>query len=144
MADASEDYEGVGACIELANLNGRKVTGGLHTFVLRDSSNETSFGYRGYMFREYALAKELKRISTGVSVYSISKTNLGKIDLTLPPLPEQRAIATVLSSADTEISALERKLAVLRDQKRFLLNNMVTGTIRLPEFCEQGSLRDAL
>jgi len=134
MADASEDYEGVGACIELIGISERKVTGGLHTFVLRDSSKETSVGYRGYMFSEYALAKELKRICTGVSVYSISKTNLVKVELSLPPVEEQQAIAAVLAAADGEIEVLERKLGSWRDQKKYLLNNLVTGTIRLPQF----------
>jgi type I restriction enzyme S subunit len=134
MADASEDYAGVGACIELYGIENRKVTGGLHTFVLRDFAKETSNGFCGYMFKEYFFAKELKRISTGVSVYSISKTNLVKVKLSLPPLEEQQAIAKVLSAADGEIEVLERKLATWKDQKKFLLNNLVTGSIRLPEF----------
>lgn len=57
-----------------------------------------------------------------------------QIRVHLPPLDEQRAIASVLSTADGEIDALGRKLAGLKDQKRYLLNNLVTGTIRLPEF----------
>ena len=55
----------------------------------------------------------------------------------LPPLDEQQAIAGVLSAADSEIEALEKKLALWKDQKKFLLNNLVTGTIRLPQFCVQ-------
>jgi type I restriction enzyme S subunit len=47
---------------------------------------------------------------------------------------EQRAVALVFSYADSEIVALEGKLALLKDQKKFLLNNLVTGTIRLPQF----------
>ncbi|MCK5133841.1 MAG: restriction endonuclease subunit S [Candidatus Sabulitectum sp.] len=55
----------------------------------------------------------------------------------LPCESEQKSIATILSSADSEINALEKKLALLRDQKKDLLNNLVTGTIRLPEFCKE-------
>ena len=55
-------------------------------------------------------------------------------ELLLPSLDEQRAIAEILSAADAEIEALERKLALFKEQKRFLLNNLVTGAIRLPEF----------
>lgn len=134
MADVSEDYEGIGACFELKNIGARKVTGGLHTFVLRDAAEQTAEGFRGYLFREYGVAKELKRIATGVSVYSLSKSKLIEVNLHLPPLDEQRAIAKVLSAADAEIEALERKLALLKDQKRFLLNNLVTGALRLPKF----------
>lgn len=135
MADVSEDYEGIGACIELKNLAKKKLTGGLHTFVMRDESGHTASGFRGYMFKEYRLAKELKRIATGVSVYSLSKTNLSEVELTLPPLAEQMAIADVLCAADTEIEALEKKLSLWKEQKKYLLNNLVTGTIRLPQFC---------
>ncbi len=56
------------------------------------------------------------------------------LDIPHPPLPEQQAIVKVLSSAGREIDALEQKLALFNSQKRFLLNNLVTGTIRLPEF----------
>lgn len=141
MADASEDHAGVGACVELVNLQGQKVTGGLHTFVLRDVSKETVLGFRGYLFQEYHLAKELKRISTGASVYGISKTNLAKVLLTVPPLEEQKAIVKVLNAADRELDALERKLKNWKVQKKYLLYNLVDGTIRLPEFIEPKSLK---
>lgn len=52
----------------------------------------------------------------------------------LPPIDEQQAIAGVLSAADREIESLEKKLALWKEQKKYLLNNLVTGTIRLPEF----------
>lgn len=52
----------------------------------------------------------------------------------LPSIDEQQAIAEMLAAADGEIEVLERKLALWKDQKKFLLNNLVTGTIRLPEF----------
>jgi type I restriction enzyme S subunit len=87
------------------------------------------------MFQEYRLAKELKRIATGVSVYSLSKTNLAKIELLLPPLDEQHSITSVLWGADKEIAAMEKKLVLWNEQKKYLLNNLVTGTIRLPQFC---------
>jgi type I restriction enzyme S subunit len=65
----------------------------------------------------------------------------------LPPLAEQQAIAKVLSAADSEIEALVKKLALWKEQKKHLLNNLVTGTIRLPQFCiketiKQGSYPD--
>ncbi len=134
IADASEDYEGICACIELQNIADKRITGGLHTFVVRDAAGKTAPGYRGYILKEEEVAKEVKRIATGVSVHGVSKTNLAKVELSLPCAEEQAAIAKVLATADTEIAALEGKLSALHDQKRFLLNNMVTGTIRLPQF----------
>lgn len=137
IADASEDFKGIGACIELQNVGTKTIIGGLHTFVARDTSGKTAEIYRGYLFKEHSISRELKRISTGASVIGISKRNLSKVLLLLPPLPEQKAIASILSSTDSEIKALEKKLALLRDQKKYLLNNLVAGTIRLPEFCKE-------
>jgi len=77
------------------------------------------------------------RSGTGSTRRRIGLTTLRVLSLYCPPLPEQKAIASVLSSADSEIKALEKKLAFLRDQKKYLLNNLVTGTIRLPEFCKE-------
>lgn len=136
MADVSEDFEGVGACVELVHLNGRKVTAGLHTFVLRDTAGATVDGFRGYLFKEHTLAKELRRIATGVSVHGISKTNLAEVTIALPSLEEQKAIVRVLSAADHELDALRRKLEAWKAQKKYLLNNLVDGTIRLPEFVD--------
>ena len=80
----------------------------------------------------------LNRFATGVAQPGLSVQILDQVVAPVPSPAEQRAIAAVLSSADAEIATLERKLAVLREQKRYLLNNLVTGTIRLPEFTKAG------
>ncbi len=59
--------------------------------------------------------------------------------VSLPPVQEQQAVVEVLAEADGEIATVERKLALLKDQKRYLLNNLVTGTIRLSEFLATGT-----
>ncbi|MCC6353120.1 MAG: restriction endonuclease subunit S [Verrucomicrobiae bacterium] len=48
-----------------------------------------------------------------------------------PGIDEQRAIASVLTAADAEIAALERKLTALREQKRGLMQRLLTGAIRV-------------
>ena len=75
-----------------------------------------------------------KQHNEASGVPSLSKANISNIQIELPPLEEQQAIAEVLSAADGEIEALERKLALWQGQKKYLLNNLVTGTIRLPQF----------
>ena len=78
--------------------------------------------------------RALNRLGQGQSVVHIYSRYLKGVAMPLPSLQEQQAIAAVLSSTDAEIAALDRKLSTLREQKRFLLNNMVTGSLRLPEF----------
>lgn len=46
---------------------------------------------------------------------------------------EQTAIAKILTTADREINIVENKLKIIKEQKRYLLNNLITGTIRTPE-----------
>lgn len=58
---------------------------------------------------------------------------LKNLQIQLPELSEQMAIAQVLSIGDEEIQLLNKKLSILKDQKKYLLNNLVTGTIRTPE-----------
>ncbi len=79
-------------------------------------------------------AKQLNSIANGTTISYLSRNEFERFVIPFPSLPEQHAIASVLSSVDSEIKALEKKLAVLRGQKKYLLTNLVTGTIRLPEF----------
>lgn len=48
-----------------------------------------------------------------------------------PPLPEQTAIATVLSDMDAEIAALEQQRDKTRDLKQGMMQQLLTGQIRL-------------
>lgn len=54
------------------------------------------------------------------------------ITMDVPPIKEQNAIADILSTADLEIKRLKNKLTLIKDQKKYLLNNLITGTIRTP------------
>lgn len=49
-----------------------------------------------------------------------------------PSINEQTAIATILSDMDSELTALEQKLAKSRDLKQGMMQQLLTGRIRLP------------
>lgn len=55
------------------------------------------------------------------------------LTINVPDIREQNAIEKMLTTADTEIKELEKKLQIIKDQKKYLLNNLITGTIRTPE-----------
>ena len=95
-------------------------------------SNQTDCTFIYYVLT--TLKNHFIRFSSGSTFLELSKRDFEKTKISLPPLEEQRAIAEVLAAADGEIEALERKLALWKDQKKFLLNNLVTGTVRLPAF----------
>ena len=64
---------------------------------------------------------------------SLSGSDLSEVEIKLPNTEEQNAIAEILITADKEITNLEKKLTILKEQKRYLLNNLITGKIRTPE-----------
>jgi type I restriction enzyme S subunit len=101
--------------------------------VLRDKSKKTTENYRQYIFQNEEVRNRLRKIANGVSVYGISKSNLSKMQINLPSIPEQIIIANILTTSDKEITELEKKLSIIKEQKRYLLNNLITGTIRTPE-----------
>ena len=53
------------------------------------------------------------------------------MNIMLPPLPEQKAIAEVLTAANNEIATHRKKLDVLRLQKRCLMQQLLTGKTRV-------------
>ena len=53
------------------------------------------------------------------------------LPISLPPLPEQKAIADILSKADEEIDLLTQKLSALKEQKTGLMQQLLTGKIRV-------------
>lgn len=67
--------------------------------------------------------------STGVP--QLTAPQISTYSLPVPPLPEQTAIATILSDMDAEIAALETRLAQTRSLKQGMMHNLLTGKIRL-------------
>jgi len=61
----------------------------------------------------------------------ISLGVLRDLDIPFPPLEEQTRIATILSDMDTEIQALETKLEKYRKIKLGMMQELLTGKIRL-------------
>jgi type I restriction enzyme S subunit len=49
----------------------------------------------------------------------------------VPPLPEQLAIANVLADMDAELSALEEHLCKARELRQGMMQQLLTGKIRL-------------
>ncbi len=132
MADASEDYNGVGEVVEVVNLNEKIAVGGLHTIVLRGNPEFVVNGFRGYLFSSEAVRNVLRKMATGSSVYSVTKTTLQNLSLKIPnSLKEQTAIAQVLQAADKEIQLLKTKSEKLREQKKGLMQVLLTGKKRL-------------
>lgn len=76
-------------------------------------------------------AEYIDGLGSGSTVKGIALTDLKKIDIAKPPLPEQSAIAAILSDMDAEIAALEQKRHKTRLLKQGMMQELLTGRIRL-------------
>jgi type I restriction enzyme S subunit len=78
--------------------------------------------------------KEFLRPSAGSAQIVVNLSALNKLRHPLPSLPEQRAIAQVLSDVDALITALDRLIDKKRDLKQAAMQQLLTGNTRLPGF----------
>ncbi|MGM0586930.1 MAG: restriction endonuclease subunit S [Bacteroidota bacterium] len=132
LADASEDYDGVGAGVEVKNLNGRAIVAGLHTILLRAKDYCIADGYKAYITSIATVKKRLTEIATGTTVYGISKNKLKQVEIYLPPtIEEQKVIAQILSDMDEEINALQAKRSKYEKIKQGMMQELLTGKTRL-------------
>ena len=83
-------------------------------------------------YRLLSLKKQMIDLATGSTFLEINKRDMANIRISLPPLTEQQAIATILSDMDAEIAALEHRLDKTRAIKQGMMQQLLTGTIRLP------------
>jgi type I restriction enzyme, S subunit len=132
IADASEDYAGIGACILLKNIKNRKIVSGLHTMLLRSDKTKISPYYSAYLMSIRDVKDKLIKITTGISVYGLSKNQLKKVEVYLPKdINEQLEIGKILSNMDSEIKELESQKEKYVMIKHGMMRKLLTGEIRL-------------
>ncbi len=89
--------------------------------------------FMAYFFRARPGRNAVSSLAQGATRYNIAKTALLKASLNLPSFEEQKAIAEMLSSMDTEITSLESRLTKARALKQAMAQALLTGRIRLVE-----------
>ena len=99
-------------------------------FSLRDEAPVDGL-YIALYLRSKEGRKLLKPLAQGATRYNLSKTALLNIEFPIPQLPEQIAIATIISDMDAEITALDAKLFKARQIKQGMMQELLTGRIRL-------------
>lgn len=131
LADASEDVAGVGKAVEVKNVDGVDFVAGLHTIAIRFADSSLAKGFIGYLQFMPSFQNHLRSMAAGTKVYAIAAKHVASAALLLPSLPEQRAIAVILSDMEAEIDALEERLAKTRDLKQGMMQELLTGRTRL-------------
>ena len=122
FADTAED-ESAGKCVELVKLPNEPVISGLHTIPARPKFPFGS-GYLGHYLNAPAYHDQLLPLLQGIKVVSISKTALQDTQICFPTALEQSAIGASLNALDSLITLHQRKLGLLRNTKKSLLDRM--------------------
>jgi len=107
----------------------------LSKLLLRISNMDVNF-----LFYYLSFAQPLARkYYTGTNVWHLNLDSWARdLLIPLPPLEEQKMIANILSMIDSGIETVDRAIAKLEGMKRALLNELLTGRIRVRE--ENGKL----
>jgi type I restriction enzyme S subunit len=132
FADASEDPAGVGKSVEITAVPAEGVVPGLHTIAARLDKSVLTDGFKGYLQFVPAFREALLRFAAGTKVLATTRGYISSISLTLPSIEEQRAIAKALTACESEISALNVRLKKTHHIKQGMMQELLTGHIRLP------------
>ncbi|HFI0063622.1 TPA: restriction endonuclease subunit S [Streptococcus suis] len=96
--------------------------------------NSFTFGYRprvsfdlnymASMLRSPSIRKKITFLAQGISRYNISKTKMLEIEIPTPTLSEQEKIGSFFKQLDNTIALHQRKLDLLKEQKKGFLQKM--------------------
>lgn len=102
-------------------------------YSIRKFNSETFGKFIYYYFSEKFYERVIK-LSAKNSVDSVRMEMIFDMKIPLPPLPEQKAIAQVLSTADAAIHTTEKIIAQKELRKKWLMQQLLTGKKRLKGF----------
>jgi len=127
---SSETPEDLGLCsvldkeLEYVYLNS-------FCFGFRFYNSSISGKFLAYFFRSHFGRRSIFSLAQGATRYNLSKTNFLKLEIPLPDKNEQDNIVSVLIDLDDSISISKSKLQKLKLQKQGMMQELLTGRIRL-------------
>lgn len=101
------------------------------TYVINNMIISTEY------FRHYILQPFFKHMLDNISPGGagrnrvLSKKDLLKLKIEVPTLEEQRQIAKILNTANNELKQFQQKLSILKTQKKGLMQQLLTGKVRI-------------
>ncbi len=98
-------------------------------FLISPDKGKLSKAYL-FKFLRYNF-KNISVLAASSTMPALKFTDLKMFKIEVPLLPEQQKIATVLTNADKEIELLEQQLADLQQEKKALMQVLLTGKKRV-------------
>lgn len=98
------------------------------------TSNKCSNEFLFQFLFSSGIERQFYQLLVGSNYPAINSSDVRKLKIPLPPLPEQKAIAQVLSTADAAIHTTEKLIAQKELRKKWLMQQLLTGKKRLMGF----------
>lgn len=125
---SGETKEDIGKSVAFVN-NYKAFAGG--DIIIMSPKEEYDPIYMGYITNCRYVQEQKSSKGQGDAVVHIVTADISSVRIPFAPLSEQRAIASILSNMDSEITALERKRDKLKELKQGMMQQLLTGKIRL-------------
>jgi type I restriction enzyme S subunit len=112
---------------------GVPATAAPNTYVLRLKKSLDPFYLYCYLTSPFG-NQRLKRINASTTIGALYKDDVKKFKLPTPPLPEQKKIASILTSVDEVIENTQKQIDKLQDLKKATMSELLTKGIGHTEF----------
>ncbi|MFQ2045783.1 restriction endonuclease subunit S [Aeromonas veronii] len=109
----------------------KKICMGQRMVMLRPNKKKVDPVFLSLILATEQCKSNISRLSIGSTVSRINIADIKKLRVATPPLPEQNKIAKILSTWDRAISTTEQLLANSHQQKKALMQQLLTGQKRL-------------
>ena len=105
-------------------------------YIVAEPNDKAYPLFMDYYSRTPQMINQIDRQSYGVTDFRkrLYWDSFAPISCTLPPIEEQQKIAAILTTQDKVIELKEKRLAEKQRQKKYLMQQLLTGKKRLPGF----------
>ncbi|MBS0272621.1 MAG: restriction endonuclease subunit S [Proteobacteria bacterium] len=100
-------------------------------FVIRPKNKKVDSLYLFYILKSNIFIDYLNKLQAGSTISHLYQKDFVGFKFLSPSIKEQMSIATILTEMDTELSTLEQQLSKARNLKQGMMQELLTGRIRL-------------
>ncbi|RLB89323.1 MAG: restriction endonuclease subunit S, partial [Deltaproteobacteria bacterium] len=104
---------------------------GYHLALIKPNLEKTDPIFLTKQIGYEQVANQFSRLANGATRFGLTTSSVKGVKLWLPELEEQSRIAAILSICDREIELLKKRQEKLKEQKKGLMQKLLTGEVRV-------------
>lgn len=97
--------------------------------VIRANPKELNGSFLSYVIRQ--MREQVMQLVSGTTVFHLYGSDMKKFEFVMPSVEQQQAIVKILDDMDVELAALEQQRDKTRALKQGMMQELLTGRIRL-------------